>query len=81
MLKSLLIQNYALIDDVSIHFNDGFTAITGETGAGKSMLLGALSLLLGSRADYGVIRDKSKKCIVEGQFDLSKIQIADFFCW
>ncbi len=79
MLKSLLIQNYALIDDVSIQFNEGFTAITGETGAGKSMLLGALSLLLGNRADYGVIREKSKKCIVEGQFDLSKIQIADFF--
>ncbi|MDR1006320.1 MAG: DNA repair protein RecN [Bacteroidales bacterium] len=72
MLLSLRIENYALINKVSIEFPCGFTAITGETGAGKSILLGALSLLAGARADTGVLFDKDRKCIVEAEFALSE---------
>ncbi len=79
MLKTLYIKNYALIDDVSLRFTNGFTVITGETGAGKSILLGALSLLLGKRADYSVLRDESGKCVVEGNFNLKNLNITDFF--
>ena len=79
VLKSLFIKNYALIDDVSIFFKSGFTSITGETGAGKSILLGALALILGKRADFNILRDKTRKCVVEGQFQLNNIPIADFF--
>ena len=61
MLQSLSIQNYALIDDLNIAFDSGFSIITGETGAGKSILLGALSLLVGQRADTSILLDKSKK--------------------
>jgi len=68
MLKSLSINNYALIENLEINFNDGFSVITGETGAGKSIILGALSLILGKRADLNVLKDKSKKCIIEGVF-------------
>jgi DNA repair protein RecN (Recombination protein N) len=57
MLKQLHVKNFALIEDASIHLNNGFTVITGETGSGKSILLGALKLALGERADYSVIRD------------------------
>jgi len=70
MLKSLSISNYALIDSLVLHADSGFTAITGETGSGKSILLGAFGLLLGERADQRAIRDESKKCIVEAVFDL-----------
>ncbi len=77
MLKSLCIQNYALIDNLEIDFNKGFSTITGETGAGKSILLGALSLLLGNRADTSVLRIADKKCIVEGTFDISKYKICN----
>lgn len=69
MLLSLKIENYALIKECEINFPSGFVAITGETGAGKSILLGALSLLLGQRADINVLMDKDKKCIVEGVFE------------
>lgn len=79
MLKSIYIKNYALIDDVNISFKNGFTAITGETGAGKSILLGALSLLLGKRADYGILREETQKCIVEGIFSLEKLRVDSFF--
>lgn len=79
MLKSIYIKNYALIDDVNINFKNGFTAITGETGAGKSILLGALSLLLGKRADYGILREETQKCIVEGIFSLEKLRVDSFF--
>lgn len=79
MLQSLYIKNYALIDRLSIDFNSGFNIITGETGAGKSILLGALGLILGQRADLSVLRDKSKKCTVEGSFQVKNYQLTDFF--
>jgi DNA repair protein RecN (Recombination protein N) len=79
MLKSLHVRNYALIRHLEIEFRPGFTIITGETGAGKSILLGALSLLLGSRADTSVLKDKEKKCIVEGSFDISPYGYHSFF--
>lgn len=70
MLQSLKIENYALIKECSISFSDGFSVITGETGAGKTILLGALSLVLGQRADTGVLMDKDKKCVVEAVFSV-----------
>ena len=68
MLESLIIKNYALIDDVSLKFSPGFTIVTGETGAGKSIMLGALSLLLGERAESKAIADKSRKSVIEATF-------------
>ncbi|MDR3329369.1 MAG: DNA repair protein RecN [Prevotellaceae bacterium] len=68
MLQSLLIENYALIDKLEIRFQDGLNIITGETGAGKSILLGAVGLLLGQRADMAALKDKERSCIVEGTF-------------
>lgn len=80
MLQSLHISNYALIDNVDIDFNSGFNIITGETGAGKSIMLGALSLLLGERADSKVIRNPEKKSIIEAEFDISQYpQLIIFF--
>jgi DNA repair protein RecN (Recombination protein N) len=79
MLRSLSIQNYALINELSISFDGGFSIITGETGAGKSILLGALSLLVGQRADTSVLLDKSRKCIVEGQFKIKEYNLQSFF--
>jgi len=79
MLKTLTIKNYALIDNLSIGFNNGFSVITGETGAGKSILLGALSLILGKRANPTVLKDKNIKCVVEGEFDISKLPLQQFF--
>lgn len=79
MLKSLSIINYALIESLEIDFPDGFSVITGETGAGKSIILGALSLILGRRADPNVLKDKSKKCIVEGVFDNGDLPLRKFF--
>jgi DNA repair protein RecN (Recombination protein N) len=79
MLKTLTIQNYALIDTLNIQFHEGFSTITGETGAGKSILLGALSLLLGQRADTDVLLDKARKCIVEATFDVSPYHLESFF--
>ena len=79
MLQHLSIKNYTLIDAMEIGFNKGFTVITGETGAGKSILLGALSLLLGKRADPGVLMDKEKKCVIEATFNLSQLELNDFF--
>ncbi len=79
MLHSLSIQNYALIDELNIGLSKGFTVITGETGAGKSILLGALSLLIGKRADLSVLNDGKKKCIVEGVFDISRLNLLHFF--
>ncbi len=79
MLTSLSIKNYALIDLLSIKFDQGFTAITGETGAGKSILLGALSLILGKRADTGVLSNKSSKCVIEGTFNISALPLKTFF--
>ncbi len=79
MLKELQIENYAIIKSLKLTFNDGFTAITGETGAGKSILVGALSLILGNRADTTLLYDKTKKCIVEGTFNLSNLNLQPFF--
>lgn len=79
MLKTLSIQNYALIKDIRIDFNGGLSIITGETGAGKSILLGALSLLIGQRADTSVLFDTSRKCIVEGTFQISAYGMNSFF--
>lgn len=72
MLQKLHIQNYAIIDDLSIDFQHHLNIITGETGAGKSILMGALSLILGERADSSVLLQKEKKCVVEGWFDAEK---------
>ncbi len=79
MLKHLLIENYALIERLDAGFRDGLTVITGETGAGKSILLGALSLILGQRADTQILRDKNKKCIIEGTFSLQNMNIQELF--
>ena len=79
MLKNLSIKNYLLIDDLSVSFNNGFTVITGETGAGKSILVGGISLILGKRADLSVNRDKSKKCIIEGVFDIGSFDLKSVF--
>jgi DNA repair protein RecN (Recombination protein N) len=79
MLIKLFVQNYALIKKLDIEFDTGLTIITGETGAGKSILLGALSLILGTRADSTVLLDKNEKCIVEGTFRLEEYELNDFF--
>jgi len=79
MLRSLSIINYALIHSLEIDFEDGFSVITGETGAGKSIIIGALSLLLGKRADPKILRDSTKKCIVEGVFDNGSLQLRKVF--
>ena len=79
MLKSLFIQNFVLIDSLDICFNPGFSVITGETGAGKSIILGALSLVLGQRADGKSIKQGADKCVIEAVFDVSKYQLEPFF--
>ncbi|TVZ25360.1 DNA repair protein RecN (Recombination protein N) [Gillisia sp. Hel_I_86] len=79
MLTELSIKNYALIEDIKINLQQGFTIITGETGAGKSIMLGALGLLLGKRADYSAIRNAKNKCIIEGVFDISNYSLKRFF--
>lgn len=79
MLRHLAIHNYALIENIEIDVSDGLTIITGETGAGKSILLGAISLLIGSRADTGMLHDKTTKCIVEAQFFIKAYALTGFF--
>ena len=79
MLTSLQIENYAIIRSLKIPFYEGLTAITGETGAGKSILMGALSLILGNRADTDVLFDKSRKCIVEAAFDIRGLNLQPYF--
>jgi DNA repair protein RecN (Recombination protein N) len=79
MLIKLFVQNYALIKELDVEFENGLTIITGETGAGKSILLGALSLILGSRADSSVLLDKNEKCIVEGTFRIEEYELNDFY--
>ena len=79
MLKSLFIRNYVLIDELDIHFDDDFSVITGETGAGKSIILGALSLVLGERADSKSIQAGSDKCVIEAVFDISTYSLEKFF--
>lgn len=79
MLKSLSIKNYALIDSLEIDFYSELNILTGETGAGKSILLGAIGLLIGQRADTNVLRDKSEKCAAEGTFDIRNYKLQSFF--
>ena len=79
MLRSLYIQNYALIEKLDISFEQGFSVITGETGAGKSIILGAIGLLLGQRADVKSIRTGATKCVIEARFDISNYQMRPFF--
>ena len=79
MLHHLSIQNYALIDELSINFSDGLSIITGETGSGKSILLGALGLVLGNRADLSSLKNNESKCIIEAEFDLTAYALQVFF--
>lgn len=79
MLNRLSVSNYALIRDLDIEFTQPFSVITGETGAGKSIILGALSLILGSRADNLTFPDNTRKCTIEGTFDISKCELISFF--
>ena len=79
MIQQLHISNYALIDKLDIKFDDGLTIITGETGAGKSIILGALSLILGERADTRTIRDTTSKTVVEATFDIKGYDLQHFF--
>ena len=79
MLQSIHIQNYALIESLDIDFHSGFSVITGETGAGKSIILGAIGLLVGQRADIKAIKTGANKCIVEARFNISSYQLEAFF--
>jgi len=79
LIKELVISNYALIQSLKVNFNTGMTSITGETGAGKSILIGGLSLLLGKRADLNNLKDSSKKCFIEGIFSIEKYNLKSFF--
>lgn len=79
MLKHIQIQNYAIIQSLEINFPEGMTVITGETGAGKSILLGALGLVMGKRADSKVLFDMNSKCMIEAVFDISEYQLSDWF--
>ena len=79
MLRKLHIQNYAIIDEIEILFSSNLNAITGETGAGKSILMGALSLILGERADTTALQNREKKCIVEGYFSIDNKTAVDSF--
>ena len=79
MIKQLSVSNYTLIDELHIDFSAGFSVITGETGAGKSIILGALSLILGQRADLKSLRRADEKSVIEGVFDISSYHLRDFF--
>ncbi|MFB9080931.1 DNA repair protein RecN [Flavobacterium procerum] len=79
MITSLSIKNYALIEKLAIDFSKGFSIITGETGAGKSIILGAIGLVLGKRADLTSLKNKEEKCVIEAQFDISKYDLKEFF--
>ena len=79
MLKHLYIKNFTLIDELDIELHEGFSVITGETGAGKSIILGAIALLLGQRADSKTLKQGADKCVIEASFDLSRYGMDDFF--
>ena len=79
MLKHLYIKNFALIDILDIDLYPGFSVITGETGAGKSIILGAIGLLLGQRADLKTLKQGADKCVIEAHFDLSRYDMKTFF--
>ena len=79
MIRNLHIENYALIEALNLELHEGFSVITGETGAGKSIILGAIGLLLGQRADLKAIKAGAKRCVVEASFDVGKYGMQDFF--
>ena len=79
MIKNLYISNYAIIDALEMHFSEGLTIITGETGAGKSILLGALGLIMGKRVENKSFYDEGKKCVVEGRFDVKPYELKELF--
>ena len=79
MLKHITIRNFALIEKVEIDFSEGFSVITGETGHGKSVFLGALAMLLGERSDVKVIREGADRCVIEGTFDISGFGLETLF--
>ena len=79
MLRQLYIRNFTLIDKLDIQLHPGFSVITGETGAGKSIILGAIGLLLGQRADSKALKQGADKCIIEAHFDLSRYSMEPFF--
>ena len=79
MLKKLYIQNYALIDSLEITFHQGLSVVTGETGAGKSIILGAIGLILGQRADAKSVKTGASRCLIEGTFDLAAYGLKPFF--
>ena len=79
MLTNLSIKNYALIENLTVQFKDQLSIITGETGAGKSILLGALGLVLGNRADSTTLKNKEQKCIIEAEFNLVNYEMFSFF--
>ena len=79
MITSLAIKNYALIEDIRVDLNEGLTIITGETGAGKSIILGALALVLGKRADLSSVKDPLKKCVIEGHFSIKNYELQNVF--
>ena len=79
MLAALTIKNYALIEELNVKFGSGLTIITGETGAGKSILLGGLSLVLGKRADISAVKNVEKKCVVEATFDIANYGLKTLF--
>ena len=79
MIKHLYIKNYALIDELDIDFSSGFSVITGETGAGKSIILGAIGLLLGQRADSKAVKTGVQKCTIEACFDILRYNLTPWF--
>ena len=79
MLRQLYIKNFTLIDELRIDFDPGFSVITGETGAGKSIILGAIGLLLGNRAESRLVRSGAERCVIEAHFDLSRYRLGAFF--
>ncbi|MDF2432143.1 MAG: repair protein RecN, partial [Mucilaginibacter sp.] len=79
MLQKLSINNYALIDNLEITFDKGLNILTGETGAGKSIILGALSLILGQRAESRYFFNQQKKCVIEGSFKIGNFHLKQFF--
>ena len=79
MIKRLQIQNYAIIEELELNFADGLSIITGETGAGKSIVLGALSLILGGRTNSKTLFDSGRKCVIEGRFAIAEYNLQPFF--
>ena len=79
MIQRLLVKNYAIIEELEIEFSEKLTIITGETGAGKSILLGALGLIMGNRADSKVLFNQSEKCVIEGHFQVANYKVKPFF--